>query len=111
MRMKKRICFPVDDIYCIAASSNVKGYPVPNGVAHIHEQSENASVKSKKREFTDFRPFANAETVMESAINHLIMLHDGRQPTAVINIPETKLMDDLNKAKSICDQITNVAID
>ena len=92
MRMKKRVCFPPNDTYGIVASSNVEKLPVPNGVAHIYEQSANASVKSKKIEFTDFRPFANAETALDDAINHLIMLHDGRQPTAVIEIPETNSM-------------------
>ena len=104
--MKKRVCFPPNDIYCIVASSNVKGFRIPNGVANIYEQSDKASVKSKKFEFTDFRPFANAETAMDDAINHLVMLHAGQQPTAVTDIPETNsMMSSLDSIKEICKPI------
>lgn len=106
MRMKKRVCFPPNDTYGIVASSNVEKLPIPNGVAHIYEQSANASVKSKKIEFTDFRPFANAETAMDDAINHLVMLHAGQQPTAVTDIPQTNsMMSSLDSIKEICKPI------
>ena len=104
--MKKRVCFPPNDTYCIFASCNVKGLKIPNGFAHIYEQSDNASVKSTTIEFTDFRPIADAETAMDCAINYLIMLHAGRRPTAVIDIPEVdEMMNELNEGNAICDRI------
>lgn len=100
--MKKRVCFSPSDTYYIVATSNVKGLLMPNSIAHIYEQSDNASVKSKKVEFTDFRSIADAETAMDDAINHLIMLHAGRRPTAVIDILETnQMIASLNKLQAI----------